>query len=69
MLLGAVAQRLHGATRGVFVTTAQFSASAREMASQHGIELIDGARLTVMFGQCGQSLTTGSKRERRKLAG
>jgi restriction system protein len=68
MLLGAVAQHLHDATRGVFVTTAEFSPPAREMALQHGIELIDGPKLTAMFELVDQQTGVSSGPGSRKLA-
>lgn len=36
----------HGAQRGLFVTTSEFTAPARELAKQHNIELIDGRTLS-----------------------
>lgn len=51
MLLGAVAQGLHGGTRGILVTTAEFSGPAREMARAHRVELMDGSSLTAMFAR------------------
>lgn len=39
-------QRIHhGADRGIFVTTADFTPAARELAANHGIWLIDGMTL------------------------
>jgi restriction system protein len=36
----------HQAERGIFVTTSEFTAPAARLAREHGIELIDGRRLT-----------------------
>lgn len=38
----------HQAETGIFVTTSAFTEPARILADQHGIELIDGERLTQM---------------------
>jgi restriction system protein len=38
----------HKADRGIFVTTAGFTAPALELARQHEIELFDGARLAAL---------------------
>jgi restriction system protein len=36
----------HGTHRGIFVTTSDFSAPARNLAQMHGIQLIDGQELS-----------------------
>jgi Holliday junction resolvasome RuvABC ATP-dependent DNA helicase subunit len=42
-----------GAVKGILVTTSAFTAQAKEFAGEVGIELIDGARLNVLLGDCG----------------
>jgi hypothetical protein len=69
MLLGAVAQADHKGSRGVFVTTAQFSPPAIAMASQNGIELIDGNQLAALFANVGHQPGTAIRLEPRRLAG
>lgn len=41
----------HRAERGLFVTTSGFTAPAVDLASQHGITLIDGAELSRLVGR------------------
>ena len=36
----------HGADRGIFVTTSQFSKPAIDLAEKHGIQLVDGTAIT-----------------------
>ena len=50
----------HHADQGVYVTTSRFTQPARELGTQHGIELIDGARLA--------ALTLRAERNRRGFA-
>ncbi|MGH2882395.1 MAG: restriction endonuclease [Solirubrobacteraceae bacterium] len=45
MFIGAVARGLHGASRGVFVTTTEFTEPARQMALAHNVELLSGSDL------------------------
>jgi HJR/Mrr/RecB family endonuclease len=43
----------HRAERGIFVTTSDFTGPAAELAHEHGIDLIDGARLAALAGRGG----------------
>jgi restriction system protein len=38
----------HGAAKGLYVTTGGYTQGARELAAQHGIQLIDGQELVAM---------------------
>lgn len=42
---------VHGADRGIIVTTSRFSAPARDLARDQGIRLIDGAELSRMLAR------------------
>lgn len=44
----------HGADRGIFVTTSAYTQPAMQLASRHGITLIDGTELTRLIGKVHQ---------------
>lgn len=39
----------HQSDRGIYVTTSRFTSAASALARQHGLELIDGARLATLI--------------------
>lgn len=47
--IGAI--QIHGADRGVFVTTSRFSGPAQKLAAEHSIEALDGDMLNAMLAQ------------------
>ncbi|MBV9279080.1 MAG: restriction endonuclease, partial [Chloroflexi bacterium] len=43
----------HGADAGIFVTTSEFTRPAADLARQHGVELMDGRRLSQLVEKRG----------------
>jgi HJR/Mrr/RecB family endonuclease len=55
LVIGAVV--IHDADRAMVVTTAGYTAAARRLAAEHGVELVDGTAL-VRMAQRSRALTT-----------